>query len=306
MPEAKVIVLELIGVTLLTVVFFLVCRHLAPYSWGLVGFEMRAPFGQLCRASLGFTEVWLTLWITFVVCREQWVCEALIRRFASFINKTSGLTSRRTILVIAFRSDPVSKLSIYPCSRLFLLFVAHMRTLSGAPTTIAHFIGSFCLLLLLFFMSNQVRLAANDARKRCLSEYKLDNLKAERSRATLASVIGNVNLPLQDALSRVVEDVNDLGQKNSLAATKSNRSGKLENFVLREANLKTPKLRERIIRYLDMLIERNRQVIKFISELQSGALTSLILSPLVAALLIPIGGVGGLTVLDYLAKLFRG
>ena len=138
--------LELLGVTVVTMVFFVICRRLAPYSWGLAGFELRNPFEQLYRALLGFTEVWLTLWITLVVYREQLVCETLIRRFAKFINKTSGLTSRRTILVIAMRSDPVSKLSVYPCSLLFLLFVAHMKTMQGAPTTVAHAIGAFCLL----------------------------------------------------------------------------------------------------------------------------------------------------------------
>jgi hypothetical protein len=82
--------------------------------------------------------------------------------------------------------------------------------------------------------------------------------------------------------------------------------GKRPNYVLREVDLKTSALRESIIRYLEALIERNCHVIDFISKLESGALTSLILSPLVAALLIPIGGVGGLTILDYAAKLFRG
>jgi hypothetical protein len=305
LPGAKMTLLELFGVTVATIVFFVACRRLAPYSWGLVGFEFHNPFEQLFRALLGFTEVWLTLWITLVVCREQFVCENLIRRFAKYINKASGLTSRMTILVIAFRSDPVSKLSAYPCSLLFLLFVAHMKTLQGAPTTVAHAIGAFCLLLLLFVMSNQVRMAANDARKRCITEYKIDNLKAERARATLASVFGSKNLPLQDSLARVVDDVKQLGQKNSLGSASLKLPGKPENFVLHEGDLKTSTVRESIVRYLEALIERNRSVMKFIFELESGALTSLILSPLVAALLIPIGGAGGLTVLDYVAKLFR-
>jgi hypothetical protein len=306
LPGGKMILLELCGVTTVTILFFVVCRRLAPYSWGLAGFELRNSFEQLLRAVLGFTEVWLTLWITLIVCREQLVCETLIRKFSKFINKASGLTSRRTILVIALRSDPVSKLSMYPCSLLFLLFVAHMRSLQGAPTTVAHAIGAFCLLLLLFVMSNQVRTAANDAKSRCLTEYKIDSLKAERARATLASVFGNKNLPLQDSLARVVEDVNQLGQKNSLGSTELKWHGKTRNFILSEQNLKTSASRQNIIRYLEALIERNSHVIDFISKLQSGALTSLILSPLAAALLIPIGGAGGLTILDYLAKLFRG
>jgi hypothetical protein len=306
LPGAKMAVLEVLGVTGATIVFFVICRHLAPYSWGLVGFELRNPIEQFCRALLGFTEVWLTLWITLVVCREQLVCETLIRRFAKFINKASGLTSRRTILVIALRSDPVSRLSVYPCSLLFLLFVAHMKTMEGAPTTVAHAIGAFCLLLVLFMLSNRVRAAANDAKNRCLTEYKIDNLRAERSRATLASVVGNKNLPLQDSLARAVEHVNQLGQKNSLGSAKLKLPGKPANYVLRDVDLKTSAMRESIIRYLEALIERNCHVIDFISKLESGALTSLILSPLVAALLIPIGGAGGLTVLDYAAKLFRG
>jgi hypothetical protein len=305
LPGAKMRILELLAVTVATIVFFIACRRLAPYSWGLVGFELRNPFEQLFRALLGFTEVWLTLWITLVVCREQLVCETLIGRFAKYINKASGLSSRRTILVIAFRSDPVSKLSVYPCSLLFLLFVAHMKTLQGAPTTLAHAIGAFCLLLLLFLMSNQVRMAANDARNRCITEYKIDNLKAESARATLASVFGKNSLPLQDSLARAVDDVKQLGEKNSLGSASLKLPGKPENFVLQVNDLKTLTVRESIIRYLEALIERNRNVINFISELESGALTSLILSPLVAALLIPIGGAGGLTVLDYVAKLFR-
>ena len=149
-------------------------------------------------------------------------------------------------------------------------------------------------------------MAANDAKNRCIREYKIDNLTAERSRATLASVVGNKKVPLQDSLARVVEDVNQLGQKNSLGSTKLKLPGKPANYVLREVDLKTSALRESINRYLEALIERNRDVIEFISKLESGALTSLILSPLVAALLIPIGGAGGLTVLDYVSKLFRG
>jgi hypothetical protein len=304
-PGAKMRLLELFAVTVTTIVFFIACRRLAPYSWGLVGFELHNPFEQLFRALLGLTEVWLTLWITLVVCHEQFVCKNLIGRFAKYINKASGLTSRRTILVIAFRSDPVSKLSVYPCSLLFLLFVAHMKTLQGAPTTLVHVIGAFCLLLLLFVMSNQVRMAANDARNRCITEYKIDNLKAERARATFASVFGKSSLPLQDSLARAVDDVKQLGEKNSLGSASLKLPGKPENFVLQISDLKTLTVRERIIRYLEALIERNRNVISFISELESGALTSLILSPIVAALLIPIGGVGGLTVLDYVAKLFR-
>ena len=306
LPGTKMTILELCGVTAATILFFIACRRLAPYSWGLAGFELRNSFEQLLRAVLGFTEVWLTLWITLIVCREQLVCETLIRKFSKFINKASGLTSRRTILVIALRSDPVSKLSMYPCSLLFLLFVAHMRSLQGAPTTIAHAIGAFCVLLLLFVMSNQVRTAANDAKSRCLTEYKIDSLKAERARATLASVFGNKNLPLQDSLARVVEDVNQLSQKNSLGSTELKLPGKSPNFILSEPDLKKSESRQNIIRYLEALIERNSHVVDFISNLQSGALTSLILSPLAAALLIPIGGAGGLTILDYLARLFRG
>ena len=306
LPGMKMTLLELCGVTAVTILFFVACRRLAPYSWGLAGFELRNSFEQLLRGVLGFTEVWLTLWITLIVCREQLVCETLIRKFSKFINKASGLTSRRTILVIALRSDPVSKLSMYPCSLLFLLFVAHMRSLQGAPTTVAHAVGAFLLILLLFVMSNQVRTAANDAKSRCLTEYKIDSLKAERARATLASVFENKSLPLQDSLARVVEDVNQLGQKNSLRSTGSKLPGKSPNFILSEQNLKTSESRQNIIRYLEALIERNSHVIDFISKLQSGALTSLILSPLAAALLIPIGGAGGLTILDYLAKLFRG
>jgi hypothetical protein len=306
LPGTKMTLLELCGVTAVTILFFVACRRLAPYSWGLAGFELRNSFEQLLRAILGFTEVWLTLWITLIVCREQLVCETLIRKFSKFINKASGLTSRRTILVIALRSDPVSKLSMYPCSLLFLLFVAHMRSLQGAPTTVAHAVGAFLLLLLLFVMSNQVRTAANDAKSRCLTEYKIDSLKAERARATLASVFGNENLPLQDSLARVVEDVNQLGQKNSLRSTELKSTGKSPNFILSKQNLATSESRQNIIRYLEALIERNSHVIDFISKLQSGALTSLILSPLAAALLIPIGGAGGLTILDYLTKLFRG
>jgi hypothetical protein len=239
------------------------------------------------------------------VCHEQFVCESLIGRFAKYINKASGLTSRRTILVIAFRSDPISKLSVYPCSLLFLLFVAHMKTVQGAPTTFAHAIGAFFLLLVLFAISKQVRVAANDARNRCITEYKIDKLKAERARATLASVFGKKNLPLQESLARVVDDVKQLSEKNSLGSASLKLPGRPEHLVLHEGDLKTSTVRENIIRYLEALIERNRNVINFISELESGALTSLILSPLVAALLIPIGGAGGLTVLDYLAKLFR-
>jgi hypothetical protein len=148
-------------------------------------------------------------------------------------------------------------------------------------------------------------MAANDARNRCLTEYKIDSLKAERARATLASVFGDEHLPLQDSLARVIEDVNQLGQKNSLGSTKLTLPGRSQNFVLSEVDLRTSVSRESIMRYLEALIERNRHVVDFISNLESGALTSLILSPLIAALLIPIGGAGGLTVLDYVAKLFR-
>ena len=62
-------------------------------------------------------------------------------------------------------------------------------------------------------MSNQVRTAANDAKSRCLTEYKIDSLKAERARATLASVFGNKNLPLQDSLARRSRRRKSIGPK---------------------------------------------------------------------------------------------
>jgi hypothetical protein len=229
-----------------------------------------------------------------------------VNRFSSsahqklkFINKASGLTSRRTILVIALRSDPVSKLSLYPCSLLFLLFVAHMKSLQGAPTTVAHVIAALGVLLLLFLMSNQVRLAANDARNRCLTEYKIDSLKAERARATLASVFGDGHLPLQDSLVRAIEDVNQLGQKNSLGSTKLTLPGRSPNYVLSQVDLGTSVSRESIIRYLEALIERNRHVVEVISNSESSALTSLILSPLVAPRIHPGSFSPGLALLTF-------
>ena len=73
-------------------------------------------------------------------------------------------------------------------------------------------------------------MAANDARNRCLTEYKIDSLKAERAGATLASVFGDERLPLEGTLARVIPDANELGQKNSLGSTKLTLPGRSRNL----------------------------------------------------------------------------
>jgi hypothetical protein len=300
LPKPRQVWLEAGFVTLVALLFFVICQRIAPYSWGLVGFELRTSYVQYLRALFGVANVWLILWVTYIVCREQFVCDRLIRRFAKYINSVSGLTSRQTIFVIAFRSDSISKLFFYPCSLLFLLFVAHMRPLHGAPTTAAHLILTIVLLSVLCISFYSVRSAATGARESCRQEYEIDILSAQRSHATLASVIDHGKLPIQDDLQRVVDDVTLLGKKNSL----STPSGDV-NYTLKARDLNIKDSREAVQKYLESLIERNREVIAFITSLKSGALSSLFVNPLIAALLIPLGGAGGLSVLDYLAKLFR-
>jgi hypothetical protein len=297
---------EIVITTLVVLLFFYLCGRVAPLTWGLLGLELRSQSSRVLRLVLGFAEVWLAVWTIYIVCREQIVCRQLIDRFAKFIDEISGLNGRLAVFVIAYRCEPISRLSIYPCSLIFLLFVGHMQALNGAPVTIVHFFGAATMLLTLFLLSNAVRSAGRAAREECLKAYNIDILRANRALSNIASVVADDRPPMQDSLARVTREINDLAERNSLGHQIPEGQAAEAPLKLEKSDLQSSTMRQKIRDYLAALVTRNREVIAYISTLKSGALSPLALSPFFLALLIPIAGAGGLKLLEFAAQLLRG
>ena len=64
--------------------------------------------------------------------------------------------------------------------------------------------------------------------------------------------------------------------------------------------LRRPGLRERLCDYLEQTIKRNAEIIDQLGEIRSGMLAPIAINPIVSALMIPVGGAGGLTLIQWL------
>jgi hypothetical protein len=64
--------------------------------------------------------------------------------------------------------------------------------------------------------------------------------------------------------------------------------------------LSRPDFRERLCDYLEQTIKRNSEIIDQLGDMRSGMLAPIAINPIVSALMIPVGGAGGLSLIQWL------
>ena len=69
---------------------------------------------------------------------------------------------------------------------------------------------------------------------------------------------------------------------------------------LDKAALSRPGFRERLCDYLEQTVKRNTEIIDQLGEIRSGMLAPIAINPIVSALMIPVGGAGGLSLIQWL------
>jgi hypothetical protein len=70
--------------------------------------------------------------------------------------------------------------------------------------------------------------------------------------------------------------------------------------LVNESALRRCGFRERLCDYLEQTIKRNAEIIDQLGEIRSGMLAPIAINPIVSALMIPVGGAGGLTLIQWL------
>ena len=139
----------------------------------------------------------------------------------------------------------------------------------------------------------RLRAAPLRARATVRSDYKAQQVKAARLQTRLKSYVTNVG-PLQDDEKSLIVELDEFLKKNST--------------FLREEGVKLPKegspripgYRQGLCDYLEQTIKRNNEIIDQISEIRSGMLAPIALNPIISALMIPVGGAGGLSLIQLL------
>jgi len=116
-------------------------------------------------------------------------------------------------------------------------------------------------------------------------------LTAKRLVARVSSVVKGEK-PLQDDLVSTATLLNELASHNSNLGAPETRTR------IEPGDLESEEIRKPILIYLDALIRRNEQILSGVEDLRSGALSPFALTSMLGALLVPVGGVGGLTLLE--------
>jgi hypothetical protein len=105
--------------------------------------------------------------------------------------------------------------------------------------------------------------------------------------------------PLQDDLESTASLINEFATQSSNVSFAPAR-GKVTPEDLGKATK-----RQAVRDYLGAVIARNETILAGIADLRSGAFSPLALSSILGALLIPVGGAGGLSLLEYIVNQVR-
>jgi hypothetical protein len=192
----------------------------------------------------------------------------------------------------------VSHLSWKPCILIFLFYVAHLRVFVGPPFDFFHWFLFASLLTpvsIVFFLLSATALAA---RRRVVSQYQDEILTARRLNTRLASVVKSDG-PIQDDLESTAPLITAFAARSSHIASLPNREG------IVPGDLRNPTIRQSIRDYLAAVIARNETILSAVAELRSGALSPFAVTSILGALLVPVGGAGGLTLLEYIVNQVR-
>jgi hypothetical protein len=243
-----------------------------------MSFEMR--YFEWLIASLALI---VTSFVFHRVCYEQWRFRRLIEELRGLIKEATGLSNRQVVLLIADASVAIANLSFTPCALVFLLFIAHLGPLGGAPLTLEVFIflfGSIAGLALSFF---RLRAAAMRAREEVRSTYDNDRITSLRLHSRLKSFATDDN-PIQDNYESLKLELKTFVARNSTSQVDSDQN------IYEQLNQRS--VRKRLCQYLESCEKRNAEIVQQLGRIDSGLFAPLAINPILGAFLIPIGGAG--------------
>jgi hypothetical protein len=287
-----------IGIIIVSIVMLGIYCYFNRDFEGIVGFELRDSMWRWYRVFISLLGMSLIVAVVTWTCSEQWQFRRLVQNLLRGVGECSALLDRQIVSVVAERSNDVSHLSWKPCILIFLFYVAHLRVFVGPPFDLFHWFLFVSLLTpvgIAFVLLSATALAA---RRRVVSQYQEEILTARRLNTRLASVVKS-DSPIQD----------DLESTASLIIAFAARSSHIASLPHRERivpdDLRNPTIRQSIRDYLAAVIARNETILSAVAELRSGALSPFAVTSMLGALLVPVGGAGGLTLLEYIVNQVR-
>jgi hypothetical protein len=271
------------------------------FSWnfeGIVGAELRDLPTRWYRVIISLLGMGLMVAVVSWTCSEQWKFKVLVEKLIGSVGEQSGLQDRQIVSVVADRSNDVSHLSWKPCVLIFLFYVAHLRVFAGPPFDLFHwivFVGLLTPVCIVFFLLSTTSLAA---RRKVVSQYQNEIYFARRLNARIASIVKD-DTPIQDDIDSTASLINTFASASSHVFTLSSRGKILP------ADLRVATTREAIRDYLTTVIARDETILAAVHDLRSDALSPFGVSSILGALLVPLGGAGGLTLLQYIVTQVR-
>jgi hypothetical protein len=227
-------------------------------------------------------------------CYEQYRFRMLVQELQALVtNPNLGISNRQLVLVLSKSSEPVANLTIVPCAMLFLIYASHLNPLGGVPMAgeLALLLG--LLLVTMLYSYTHLRRAAIAARSAVLEAYRKEITDAARLKARLQSYADGTQ-PLQDDEDSLVHELELL-----IAASSTTPTDVCQRIA---KNIKEKAFRHGLREYLESLIQRDKTFVQQIGESRGGVLGPLLTNPITAALMIPIGGASGLSVVEWIVS----
>jgi hypothetical protein len=227
-------------------------------------------------------------------CYEQYRFRMLVQELQALVtNPNLGISNRQLVLVLSKSSEPVANLTIVPCAMLFLIYASHLNPLGGVPMAgeLALLLG--LLLVTMLYSYTHLRRAAIAARSAVLEAYRKEITDAARLKARLQSYADGTQ-PLQDDEDSLVHELELL-----IAASSTTPTDVCQRIA---KNIKEKAFRHGLREYLESLIQRDKTFVQQIGEIRGGVLGPLLTNPITAALMIPIGGASGLSVVEWIVS----
>ena len=269
-----------------------------PDFQGFLGPETRDLALRWIRVGVSIVSLFILVMVVAAVCRLQLKSRRLIYDLSKMIGKRSVMSDRQTIVVIADKSDPVTQLCWVPCIMLFILSVAHMRAINGAPATLSHFVLGATLLAGTFLTAILLSAAVVSAKRRVTREYEREIVAATRLESKILTIT-TVPQTVPDEGGLLVDELVGFAKRNSGAL-------QIDEARLKGADVGIPADElTKALEYVRAIRERNQHILNFVPELRSSSFLPIAIAPALGAFLIPIGGVGGLTVLELAVRLLR-
>jgi hypothetical protein len=228
-------------------------------------------------------------------CYEQYRFRKLIEGLGKLVPQADlGVSNRQVAFLVAEGSKPVANLTIVPCALVFLIYASHLHALGGVPMAGELSVLLGLSMLVMLYAYTRLRRAALATRAEVVNAYIQEQADAARLITRLKSYADG-NEPMQDDEESLVDEL-----KTLIRAT-STKPGKVPPGTIK-ARIKKQEFRKGLCDYLEAMIQRDGKFVKQVGEIRTGVLAPLFANPVLGALMIPVGGASGLTLLEWLVS----